>query len=72
MWFVFPQLLGLGGSSMARRYALWSLGEARAYLDHPVLGARLQACTEAVLAAPSADPVVLMGSSVDATKCGRR
>src|SRR4030088_2225970 len=41
MWFVFPQVAGLGHSPMARKYAISSLGEARAYLDHPVLGRRL-------------------------------
>jgi uncharacterized protein (DUF1810 family)/uncharacterized protein YndB with AHSA1/START domain len=45
MWFVFPQLAGLGHSSTARRFALASLAEARAYLRHPVLGARLLECT---------------------------
>lgn len=49
MWFVFPQIAGLGHSSMSRRYALHSLQEASAYLDHPVLGPRLRECTEAVL-----------------------
>ncbi|BEL02791.1 DUF1810 domain-containing protein [Actinoplanes sichuanensis] len=49
MWFVFPQLDGLGVSSTARRYAIRDLEEARAYLAHPVLGARLVACAEAVL-----------------------
>ncbi len=44
MWFVFPQLAGLGQSAMARRYALGSLDEARAYLAHPVLGPRLVQC----------------------------
>jgi uncharacterized protein (DUF1810 family) len=42
MWFVFPQLAGLGTSAMARRYAIASLAEARAYLDHPLLGERLR------------------------------
>lgn len=46
MWFVFPQIRGLGGSPMAIRYAIGSLAEARAYLDHPVLGARLRECCE--------------------------
>jgi uncharacterized protein (DUF1810 family) len=46
MWFVFPQLAGLGGSSMAVRYAVGSLDEARAYLAHPILGPRLRACVE--------------------------
>ena len=44
MWFVFPQLEGLGASAMAQRYAVRSLAEARAYLDHPLLGARLKEC----------------------------
>jgi len=44
MWFVFPQLAGLGRSPTARRYAIGSLSEARAYLDHPLLGARLREC----------------------------
>ena len=42
MWFVFPQIAGLGRSEMAQRFAIQSIGEARAYLDHPVLGARLR------------------------------
>jgi uncharacterized protein (DUF1810 family) len=50
MWFVFPQLAGLGRSSTARFYAIGSLDEACAYLAQPVLGARLAECTEAVLA----------------------
>jgi uncharacterized protein (DUF1810 family) len=45
MWFVFPQLLGLGGSSMAVRYGISSLAEARAYLGHDLLGPRLRECT---------------------------
>jgi uncharacterized protein (DUF1810 family) len=44
MWFVFPQLAGLGMSEMSRRYAVSSLEEARAYLAHPILGERLEAC----------------------------
>lgn len=49
MWFVFPQLSGLGKSPMAQHYAIHSLEEARNYLAHPVLGARLKECTSAVL-----------------------
>ena len=49
MWFVFPQVAGLGHSPMAQAYALASLDEARAYLAHPVLGPRLRECTAAVL-----------------------
>lgn len=46
MWFVFPQLAGLGASAMAQRYAIGSQAEALAYLDHPVLGSRLRDLTE--------------------------
>ena len=49
MWFVFPQVAGLGRSSTAQAYAIASLQEARDYLAHPVLGPRLRECTEAVL-----------------------
>ena len=49
MWYVFPQLRGLGFSPMAQRYGISRLSEARAYLDHPVLGERLRECVEAVL-----------------------
>ena len=48
MWFVFPQLRGLGSSSMAEKYGIASRAEAEAYLEHPVLGARLRECTELV------------------------
>ncbi|WP_028577986.1 DUF1810 domain-containing protein [Desulfomicrobium escambiense] len=50
MWFVFPQIDGLGRSQTARFFAVKSLAEARAYLAHPVLGKRLRECTSAVLA----------------------
>jgi uncharacterized protein (DUF1810 family) len=49
MWYVFPQVAGLGSSPMARAYAIGSLDEARAYLAHPLLGERLRAVTDAVL-----------------------
>jgi len=48
MWFVFPQIAGLGRSDMARRYAIGSAEEAAAYLAHPVLGKRLRACADIV------------------------
>jgi uncharacterized protein (DUF1810 family) len=48
MWFIFPQLEGLGSSATARLYAIASLEEARAYLEHPILGARLRECTRLV------------------------
>ncbi len=51
MWFVFPQIAGLGGSSMSQRYAIRSLDEAAAYLAHPVLGPRLTQVAEAAIAA---------------------
>jgi uncharacterized protein (DUF1810 family) len=49
MWFVFPQLRGLGRSPMATRFGIASLDEARAYLDHPLLGSRLKQCVRLVL-----------------------
>src|SRR5580692_6153851 len=49
MWFVFPQIAGLGSSAMAQRYAIASLDEAGAYLAHPVLGPRLRDCTALAL-----------------------
>ena len=52
MWFIFPQLKGLGRSNRARYYSIESLQEAREYGLHPVLGARLRECTELVLAVP--------------------
>jgi len=48
MWFIFPQIEGLGRSPTARRYAIRSLDEARAYLAHPILGPRLVECTQIV------------------------
>jgi uncharacterized protein (DUF1810 family) len=49
MWFIFPQIKGLGSSPMATRFAISSLAEARAYLDHAVLGPRLRECCEIVV-----------------------
>lgn len=67
MWFIFPQLAGLGTSEMSRTYAIASLDEARAYLAHPVLGLRLRACATAVLGVPGRSANEIMGS-VDAVK----
>jgi uncharacterized protein (DUF1810 family) len=50
MWFIFPQIEGLGSSPTARRYSIKSMEEARQYLNHPVLGKRLRECAEAVVA----------------------
>ena len=49
MWYIFPQYSGLGSSAMSQRYAIKSVGEAEAYLRHPVLGVRLVECAEAAL-----------------------
>jgi uncharacterized protein (DUF1810 family) len=65
MWFVFPQVAGLGSSAMAQRYAIGSLEEARAYLAHPVLGPRLVECTEAVLSHPDRTAHQILGSPDD-------
>lgn len=65
MWFVFPQLAGLGSSPTAQHFALRSLDEARAYLAHPVLGHRLRECCEALLASPTADAHAIFGSPDD-------
>jgi uncharacterized protein (DUF1810 family) len=52
MWFVFPQADGLGWSAMSERYAIRSLDEARAFLDHPILGRRLRECVDLLLRIP--------------------
>jgi uncharacterized protein (DUF1810 family) len=67
IWFIFPQVAGLGRSEMSRHYAIRSLDEARAYLDHPVLGTRLRACTAAVLATRGRTAEDILGS-IDAVK----
>lgn len=67
MWFVFPQIAGLGTSATAQKYAIASLDEARAYLGHPLLGGRLIECTEAVLAHPERSAEEILGG-VDAMK----
>ncbi|MCX4198386.1 DUF1810 family protein [Methylobacterium organophilum] len=65
MWFVFPQIAGLGASPMAQRYAIGSLAEAEAYAAHPVLGARLRACTAAVNAVAGRSAHAIFGSPDD-------
>src|ERR1700740_2380183 len=65
MWFVFPQLAGLGRSDMAQRYAIASLDEARAYLAHPVLGPRLELCTGIVLGVDNRSVYDIFGSPDD-------
>ncbi len=65
MWFVFPQIAGLGFSAMAQRYAIGSLAEAEAYLAHPVLGERLRRCTDLVLAVEGRGITAILGSPDD-------
>ena len=65
MWFVFPQLKGLGVSSTAQLYGLAGAREALAYLDHPLLGSRLEASVEAVQDSPAASVHALFGSPDD-------
>ena len=66
MWFVFPQLRGLGSSERAQTYGIASLGEAQAYLAHPLLGRRLRACTVLVLAVRDRSLHEIFGSPDDA------
>jgi uncharacterized protein (DUF1810 family) len=66
MWFVFPQIAGLGFSTMSRRYAIGSRAEARAYLAHPVLGPRLVECTTLVLAVEGRTINAILGAPDDA------
>lgn len=67
MWFVFPQVDGLGSSPMSQRYAIASLAEARAYLAHPVLGPRLVAAARRLTDLEGRDPVPVLGA-VDSLK----
>lgn len=66
MWFVFPQIAGLGFSVMSQRYAIGSRAEARAYLAHPVLGPRLVECTRLVLAVGGRSINAILGAPDDA------
>jgi len=65
MWFVFPQIAGLGASAMAKRYAIASLDEAAAYLAHPVLGERLRECAQAMLSVQAGSAHDILGSPDD-------
>jgi uncharacterized protein (DUF1810 family) len=67
IWFIFPQIAGLGHSAMSQRFAIASLDEARAYLAHPVLGARLRECAGLVLATEGRTAVEIFGET-DAMK----
>lgn len=67
IWFVFPQLRGLGRSWASTSYGITDLAEARAYLAHPVLGPRLAEATDLLLAAPGTDAAAILGD-IDAVK----
>lgn len=62
MWFIFPQIAGLGSSPMAQRYAISGIDEAQAYLQHPDLGDRLRACTAAVNAVTGRSALEIFGA----------
>lgn len=62
MWFIFPQVRGLGHSTMARRFAIESLEQAKAYLQHDVLGTRLRECAELILLHPDKSALDIFGS----------
>jgi uncharacterized protein (DUF1810 family) len=66
MWFIFPQIAGLGFSAMSQRYAIASRAEAKAYLTHPVLGPRLAECTGLVLAVEGRSINAILGAPDDA------
>ena len=65
MWWIFPQLEGLGSSPTSRAYSIKSADEARAYLDHPVLGPRMIACAEALMAVEGRSATAILGSPDD-------
>ncbi|MHA3702161.1 DUF1810 domain-containing protein [Jatrophihabitans sp. YIM 134969] len=68
MWFVFPQLAGLGRSATAQRFAIASLDEAVAYAAHPVLGARLRQCATVLLELPATTTAEEVFGGIDAVK----
>lgn len=68
IWYIFPQIKGLGQSSNSVYYAIQSLEEARQFLAHPYLGANLIEISKALLELESNDPITVMGSHVDAVK----
>jgi uncharacterized protein (DUF1810 family) len=67
MWFIFPQIAGLGNSSMSRKFAISSLAEAQAYLRHPILGPRLTKCTQIVMGINEKSATEIFGA-IDAMK----
>jgi uncharacterized protein (DUF1810 family) len=69
MWYIFPQMEGLGQSPMSRRYSIKSAAEARAYLDHPVLGPRLRECAAVVNGIAGRSALEILGSPDDQKLC---
>ena len=67
MWFIFPQIAGLGQSEISKYYAIKDINEARAYLNHSVLGKRFEECLNAVLSCKTGNPVRIFGD-IDALK----
>ena len=67
IWFIFPQLTGLGTSAMSRHYGIANFEEAKAYVDHDLLGPRLNICTLALLSHPEKSAIEILGL-IDATK----
>lgn len=67
MWFIFPQLKGIGFSPMSQKFCIFGLSEARRYLAHPVLGARLRESTQALLKHSGVSPEDILGE-IDASK----
>jgi len=65
MWYIFPQIAGLGTSAAAQKYAIKSAAEAEAFLQHPLLGPRLLECAEAVVAVPGRSASEIFGSPDD-------
>lgn len=68
MWFIFPQIVGLGKTEKSASFAISCLGEAKAYLAHEILGPRLLACTRMVLGSDAQSAEGLLGSRLDAKK----
>lgn len=65
MWYIFPQFAGLGFSATSKHYAIQSIDEAQAYLDHPILGTRLRQCAEALLAIEGRSATAILGPPDD-------
>lgn len=69
IWYIFPQMDGLGASATTKRYSIKSIAEAQAYLDHPTLGVRLRECVDLVLAVEGKSILQIMGYPDDLKLC---